>query len=300
MKAETRAPNVPTFSAVVATLRRPERIERVLDALVACQPPFLEVVVVDGDAEESARPPTEKVRERSDTVIRYITSPPGLTRQRNKALAVASGDVVVFVDDDAHVPPDSVAGLTTAYGDPSVVGATGRIMEPGDARVGGKESALRRLLPGGGVEGTFTRFGYPRRLTRPEIARDVEFMQGCFMTARTDAAREVTFDENLAGYGLAEDEDFSYRLSRLGRIRYLPDLVVHHDNTGYGTRDRRAFGRQVVANRLYLFRKNFPQTRLARIQFALLLLVLLAHRAANGDWRGMQGLVEGIIEAYRR
>ena len=101
--------------------------------------------------------------------------------------------------------------------------------------------------------------------------RDVEHMFGCFMSARREAAAAVRFDENLPGYALAEDEDFSYRLSRLGRIRYLPDVVVNHRKLGLSSQETREFGRLVVTNRAYIFRKNFPQTRLARMQFALFL-----------------------------
>jgi hypothetical protein len=181
-----------------------------------------------------------------------------------------------------------------------VVGATGCVREPSSNRVGGKESRVRRLLPGGGAEGTFTRFGYPHRLVHVDQPRDVQFMQGCFMTARLEDARRTGFDEALTGYGLAEDEDFSCRLARLGRIRYLPEAVVEHANRGFAKRDTRAFGRQVVANRAYLFRKNFRQTPLARAQFALLLLVLIGHRVANGDGQGARGLLEGAAQLARR
>jgi len=124
-------------------------------------------------------------------------------------------------------------------------------------------------------------------------------MSGCFMTARRDIAERIGFDEDLPGYGLAEDEDFSYRLSRVGRIRYLPDAVVEHRKIGFRSHDSRDFGRLVVVNRAYLFRKNFERTPLARVQFALLVLVLLAHRLVNREWRGAAGLVDGAREAWR-
>ena len=73
----------------------------------------------------------------------------------------------------------------------------------------------------------------------------------------------------MGGYALAEDEDFSYRLSRLGRIRYAPEIVVEHRKLGFGSHDPRRLGRLVVVNRAYLFRKNFPGTALARAQFPL-------------------------------
>ena len=143
-----------------------------------------------------------------------------------------------------------------------MVGATGKVIEPDDHRRLGPLSPLRRFLLGRGREGTFTRYGYPRYLGDVERPRDVEFMKGCFMSARRDAATAVRFDEQLTGYALAEDEDFSYRLSRLGRIRYAPEIVVQHRKLGFGAQDPRRLGRLVVVNRAYLFRKNFPGTAL--------------------------------------
>jgi glycosyltransferase involved in cell wall biosynthesis len=74
---------------------------------------------------------------------------------------------------------------------------------------------------------------------------------------------------------------------------------VFHDNTGFGDRDRRVFNRTVVTHRAYLFRKNFPQTRLARAQFRMLISALVVHRLVNGDLAGMRGLYDGM-QALRR
>jgi GT2 family glycosyltransferase len=131
-------------------------------------------------------------------------------------------------------------------------------------------------------------------------------MLGSFMSARLDAARGVRFDERLDegldGYALMDDEDFSYRLSRAGRIRYLPAASVVHHGMGVAARGARAreFNRAVVATRAYLFRKNFRRTPLARLQFGLLVAVLAVHRTVNGEWDGVRGLVDGSVEAWRR
>jgi glycosyltransferase involved in cell wall biosynthesis len=144
-----------------------------------------------------------------------------------------------------------------------------------------------------------TRFGYPRRLQDVHAERDVEFMQGCLMSGRRPVVARVGFDEALPGYALAEDEDFSYRLSREGRVRYLPDAVVVHKNTGFRSAPTRAFNRDVAVNRTYLFRKNFRRGPLARLQFAGLMAVLAAHRVLNREWGGVRGLLEGLVEAWR-
>lgn len=283
-----------TFSALVPTLARPDELRRTLAALAVCDPAPTEVLVVDGDEVRSA-----EVVVREFAGVRYVAAERGLTRQRNRGIAEAGGDVVVFFDDDARPEPDVFARLAEAYADPEIVGATGRVVEPGDHRRGGRGSVVRRLLTGWGRPGTFTAGGYPRRFPPVEGALDVEFMQGAFLSVRRLLAVELRFDESLPGYGLAEDEDFSRRLSRRGRIRYVGAAVVHHDNAGFGTLDRRAFGRLVVVNRAYLFRKNFPQTPFSRTMFRFHLLVLLAHRVLNGDWSGARGLFDGMAEVRR-
>lgn len=279
-----------TFTAAVCTKGRPTVVAGALAALAECDPAPLEVLVVDGDEDaESARPAAAWAG------ARYVVHEPGLTKQRNRALDEARGEVVAFFDDDARPAPDVFARLADAYADPSVLGATGPVIEPGDHARGGKASPVRRLVTGRGRPGTFTRGGYPRRYTTLPDDCDVEFMQGAFLTVRRDVGRELRFDEHLPGYGLAEDEDFSRRLSQRGRIRYVADAVVHHENLGFGTRDARAFNRSLVVNRLHLFRKNFASGPAAWAGFVWMLVVLFGHRLVNRDWRGLVGLAEGVL-----
>lgn len=287
------------FSVIIPTLGRPEVLRATLDSVAACDPPPDELIVVDGDETRSAEAATLSFEGRGFDV-RYVASERGLTRQRNRAMGHATGDVIVFFDDDVTVTPEIFSILRREYSDPSVVGVTGRIIEPKQKRAVKKHSPIRRLIPGGGEEGRFTRYGFPRRLIDLDTARDIGFMHGSFMSVRTTVGREVRFDENLPGYGLAEDEDFSYRVARVGRVRYAPDAVVHHLKTGHGTRDARAFGKQLVGNRVYLFRKNFPQTRLARAQFGVLIAMLLVHRAINREWDELRGIADGARDLFFR
>ena len=283
-----------TFSVVIATLGRPDRLRRALADAAAMTPPPVEVVVVDGDSDRSAEP---VARAGFAVPVVYVAAERGSSSQRNVGMDHATGDVAVFLDDDAALEPHVFSVLAEVYADPSVVGATGPVEEPSSNRVGGQRSRARRLL--GGTEGTFMRCGYPRRIVDNATPRDVEFMPGCFMSARMADARAVRFDETLPGYALAEDEDFSYRLSRRGRIRFDPRAVVHHDNSGFAGRNRRAFGRLVVVHRHYLFRKNFAQTPVARLQFAGLIVLLVVHRLLNADVLGARGIVDGVVAVLR-
>jgi GT2 family glycosyltransferase len=287
------------FSVVIPTMKRTKFLRETLESLRACDPCPDELIVIDGDPGESARDVTAAAMDVNKAATRYVASAPSVTLQRNRGIDAATGDVVVFLDDDVDVDRRMFERLQHVYSDESVVGATGRVIEPDPMRLGSPSSSLRRLFGGRGRDGTFTRFGYPRYILDVDTERDVEHMFGCFMSARREAAAAVRFDENLAGYALAEDEDFSYRLSRLGRIRYIPEIVVHHRKLGFSSQDTREFGRLVVVNRAYLFRKNFSQTPLARIQFGLLIAGLVAHRLVNREWHGARGLVEGVVAVIR-
>ena len=282
------------ISVVIATLRRPESLTATLASLSACDPSPDEIVIVDGDRDMSAR----AVAEQAGTAIRYLPSARGLTRQRNLGAAAATGEIVLFLDDDATVGSGTFRSLQTAFLDPTVVGATGRVV--GDrSRIVHRESRLRRCLPGGGRQGAFTRYGYPRYVLEPDLTHDVEHMPGCFMSARRDLVLEVGFDESLVGYALAEDEDFSCRLSARGRIRYLPEIVVEHRLAPHENPSSRALSRTLVVNRAYLFRKNFVRTPLARAQFGLLVGLLAVHRLVGKDVAGARGIAEGAAAVLR-
>ena len=289
------------LSLAIATKGRPDDLRETLASLRACDPQPFELVVVDGDPSRSAEPVVAEFERSAGPALQvsYEHSAPGLTRQRNVALDRVSGDAVVFVDDDVRFRRDTFARLAEVYDDPEVVGATGRVLEPQGRRFGNSRSGVRRLLFGG-AEGTMTPFGYPRRLQDLTRSRDVEFMQGCLMSARVPVARELRFDERLPGYGLAEDEDFSYRLSRRGRVRFAADVEIDHKNTGGSGSGTRSFNRTVVVNRTYLFRKNFERTPRTWLGFGALLLLLATHRAVNREWDGLRGLADGVLEAWRR
>jgi GT2 family glycosyltransferase len=289
------------MSAVIPTYHRPELLRETLQSLGECEPPPDEVIVVDAGgsardvvAEEATRFP--------EISFRYLEGPRGACRQRNLGMDAAGAQIILFADDDVLLEPHVVGLLQDALSAPGVVGATVRIVERSPRRLALKHSRLRRLLAGRGRQGTIDRAGYPNRLW--DLDRDcfVESLNGCLMAVRADHARRLRFDEALEapnGYAIVDDEEFSYRLSREGRLVYLAGGTAVHRNTGFSTADSREFNRSLVRNRHYVFRKNFRQTPAARAQWWLIMCLHVLHRAVNGDWRGVEGLVSGLREVLR-
>jgi len=290
-----------SFSLVIVTKDRPGPLREALESSARVLPADSEVIVVDGGPECSGHHVVREFRSRfPDLDVFYVTSDPGMTLQRNVGIDAASGDVVVFIDDDCTLEPGLFEVLTRAYEDPAVVGATGRIDQPSRYRLGSHpHSRLRWLILGAGRQGSMSSFGFRHPIVDVEQPRDVEFMPGPFMSARRDVAAQVRFDERLTGYGLGEDDDFAYRLSRRGRICYEPKATVRHHELGRRNMDRRQMSRVTVVNRTYLFRKNFAQTLRARAAFSALLALLCAHRVLNREWSALRGLVEGMRQVRR-
>jgi GT2 family glycosyltransferase len=286
------------FSVVIVTNARPALVREAVSSAAEALPADSEVIVVDGDPGHSAEDVTRELADRFRARLRYIPSGGGTARQRNVGIDAASGEVVVLMDDDCTVEHGLFGALSSAYDDHDVVGATGRVKQARRARVGSSRG-VRWLLLGGGRPGTMTSYGHRRPILAVERPCDVEYMYGPLMTARREIAAQVRFDERLGGYSLCEDDDFSYRVSRVGRVRYVPDAVVHHRETGRRTADQRYLERLRVIDRAYMFHKNFRQTPSARMGFAALIAVLCAHRALNGEWSGVRGLLDGVRELRR-
>jgi GT2 family glycosyltransferase len=280
---------VTSISVIIASLERDEILADSLASISRCDPPPFEVIVVEGTSQKH----DESIRLLRDAGIeaQVLQSPPGVSRQRNLGISRARGDIMVFLDDDVTVDRGFFRTVVEAMKDESIVAVTGFIDEPRSRRFLSHNSRLRPLVPGGGRPGQYTRYGYPRYVVTRDQPLDVKFMPGCLMCVRSEAARAVGFDERLV---LAEDEDFAFRLTRLGRVRYDPRLTIHHHKLGFRGRNPRKADRELVQTRRYLFEKNFDPGPLGWLEFRAFEAGLLLHRVANLDFEGVAGLVDGM------
>ena len=227
------------FSHIIATKERPALLQSALMTLVAVIPPDGEIIVVDGDPARSGQPVVAEIESlRGGRPIRYIDGVSGTCSQRNAGIDAAQGDVVIFTDDDCTPAEGFYETLASAYEDPEVIGVTGRVLQRADERIGSNiESPLRRMVLGGGRQGSMTSFGFRRPIRDLDTPRSVEYMPGTFMSARTSAAAEVRFDEGLqrlSGYALGEDDDFLRSFRAEGSFA----TSLRRPTTGHSARPR--------------------------------------------------------------
>ncbi|HWH35048.1 MAG TPA: glycosyltransferase family 2 protein [Acidimicrobiales bacterium] len=119
-------PGSGTVSVVICTYterRWEELVAAVASASEQTRPPLEVIVVVDHNP--ALRNRAGAAFEQAQVVVN--DQPQGLSGARNSGLAVARGDIVAFLDDDAVAEADWLEHLSAPYRDPRVLGVGGQV-----------------------------------------------------------------------------------------------------------------------------------------------------------------------------
>jgi succinoglycan biosynthesis protein ExoM len=123
--------NIPHITICIATCGRPKMLDRLLREIARQQTGGLftfSVVVTDNDKECSARPVIDAFNSDSGTKVVYAIEPErNIAVVRNTALAHASGDFIVFIDDDEFPVPDWLRNLFQTCQEHKVAGVLGPV-----------------------------------------------------------------------------------------------------------------------------------------------------------------------------
>jgi succinoglycan biosynthesis protein ExoM len=104
------AAGIPLISVCVCTYKRPALLEQLLNKLSQQMTKGLfqfSVLVVDNDAKESARSTVESWEKRTNFSVTYRVEPQqNIAVARNASVALATGELVAFIDDDEEPSED--------------------------------------------------------------------------------------------------------------------------------------------------------------------------------------------------
>src|SRR3954468_3831259 len=124
-QADAAAEQAPQVSIVVCTSgRRPAALARCLQSLSRLRGVRAELIVVENRRRQLMQPilvpalPTRFVHEARQ----------GLDIARNRGVAEATADIVVFIDDDCEATPDWLRHVVIAFADRAVACVTGRVL----------------------------------------------------------------------------------------------------------------------------------------------------------------------------
>lgn len=239
-------PDRPVVSVVIPTWNRAHMMERVVATVQAQTLKDLEILIIDdGSTDDTAA----VVGALDEPRIRYIPLDRngGSAYARNRGLREARGEFIAFLDsDDEWFPeklrlqvdrirelPESVIAIytgtetITGKGDPQHFVPSLR----GDLRLRLLE---RNVLHGGGSS---------------------------MLIRRSAADRAGAFDLD---YPAIEDYDYWLRLSALGEIDFVPDVLVRYHNAANEGRKSRSLARNVRAREVF-YEKHAVEMRRANL-----------------------------------
>ncbi len=188
--------------------------------------PAPEVIVIDNDSTDGSLdylvprfPEVRFVRNSSNT---------GFARACNQGAAMASGELVLFLNPDTLVAEDSLAICARFFQEHPGAGALGVRMVDGSGRFlkESKRSFPSPLTSMYKLAGLSSLFPSSSLFSRyhlghldPRQDHEVDVLAGAFMMVRKDVLQQVGyFDETFFMYG--EDVDLSYRIQKAGYKNY--------------------------------------------------------------------------------
>jgi len=220
------------FSIVINTLNRAHTLPAALKSLQWLRYENFEVIVVNGPSTDN----TEAVIQPYLDRIKYGRCPDAnLSMSRNIGIAMADGDIVCFMDDDAVPEPDWLNQLATGYTEQVVAGVGGFIRDHTGYKFQCKVVACDRY----GNGESFDSLDAAKLDSGPKPFRFTS-LTGTNSSFRRDAILEIGgFDEEYVYF--LDETDVIVRLIDAGyRVELVPNAEIHHK---YASSDLRSADR---------------------------------------------------------
>ncbi len=209
----------PSVTVVVSTYNRRTALERLLRSLDAMRSAAtrLEVVVTVDGCTDATRDLLDSISLGYPLRVIDVTPNEGPARGRNRALAQARGDVILFLDDDVLPLPGLVERHLAVHRSDSNAVVIGPMLPPSD---GGMPAWLR-------WEAVTLKKQYDAIARGDYQPTPRQFYTANASVRRVHALAVGGFDET---FKRAEDVEFAYRLAdHQLRFSFLPEAAVIHD-----------------------------------------------------------------------
>lgn len=285
------------ISAIVPTIGRPESLAALLESLAAQSRRPDEVIIADASdgVRVSELALDARWRERGLTISHLHVSPPNAVGQRQAAIARATGDGLLLLDDDVVLETDCVRALEAVLDSrPDTVAV---LADMNNETWPDTTTAWRwylRTIHGlrdgewyGRVVGPLLRFGYP---PHPSAVLPMEW----FGTANT-LVRRAAFDA-AGGFStfflhrstMNEDVDLSLKVARHGAIVICPHARLAHHHHPSGRVTPFAAAEDDLYNRYLILTRTLGRSRFAALRSVLVFFMIESSSNVIGAVRRLQ------------
>lgn len=195
--------NAKDVTILVAVLNKKDTIRACLDSLLSLKELPAKIMIVDGYSKDG----TYEILKEYGNKIDLRQFPENLSRTFNWALDNIDTEYTALTDGDCVVAPDWLEELLKGFEEKDTVATAGYCGTP-------EGLSLFQKIIGWELENRFKRL--PKYIFRAPT------MNLCLKTA---VAKKVKFDEKQM---VNVEMDFGFRLSKLGKMVYLPRAKVFH------------------------------------------------------------------------
>jgi GT2 family glycosyltransferase len=301
------------LSIAICTRNRPDDLIRCVSSIAGqCLPALpLEILLMDdGELTVSHLQELFELIQLTPIELRYHKKlQPGLLFSRMESLAVASYELLLFLDDDVELDKDYLSCLVRIYqeqDDITGIGGMDRLIEPSSF----VWSLFSRLfLYSSGTSGKLSVSGYGGSIPGWIVNKHdftTEFLLGCNMSFRKNALEELKAVDWLQSYSLGEDIYLSYVAKQKGKLIISSQLTVKH-NQSIASRDK---AEQVayteIVNHYYLLKLKNAKTRQFIYQlwtacglFIRAVLKKNLHIRIKGYWRAIGFITYRLLTTTR-
>lgn len=261
-------PPTPLVSVVVVNWNGREHLEACFGSIIASDYPRdrLDVICVDNGSTDGSR---ELLAGRfPDVRVVALDENRGFTGGNNAGVAVARGDVFVFLNNDMRIAPDAISRLVGALDDRTVA-VSARVLDWNGRRIDFVRGTVNFE-----ARGFQERYG---ETDRPEwtVVADSFFPNGgAFAVTRAAYDAAGGFDPGFFAY--YDDVDLGWRLRLAGgRVRVAREAVVYHRHGATSSRQPAGQKRFLMErNALWTAMKNYGDAALDRVLGPMLLLAV--------------------------
>lgn len=205
----------PTFSIIVPTFARAERLAECLAAIAAMDYPrtHYQTVVVDDGSPTSMEPVVAPFRQRMD--VAFIRQPnAGPAAARNTGASVAKGEMLAFTDDDCQPGSGWLQAFATAF------------QEHGNALLGGRVINALPHNPYAVASQQIVDYLYEYFVSKHG---NQPFFTSNNLSLTSEAFRQIGGFDVSFPLAAGEDRDLGDRWQHMGGpIRFVGDAVVAH------------------------------------------------------------------------
>ncbi|MDP4098024.1 glycosyltransferase family 2 protein [Paenibacillus sp. P96] len=250
------------LSIAICTRNREDDLKRCISSIAQSTLPAsglqVEVLIVDdGALTDQFLKEQEQILKPTGMELRYHRKKqPGLWLSRVETLEVASGDIILFLDDDVELPVDYIQNLMHTYEEyPQAAGVGGVAIGMSNSFFGTircllsfQQSLFKGKLSLSGQSGSMYNWHKARKTFK------TEFFHGCNMSFRKEAIRGLKPVPWLQSYSVGEDLLLSRFALKSGPLYINPLLKLFHHESPSSRDNMEHVAYMRVMNHIHLLR----------------------------------------------